>query len=592
MANHRSKSAVAGLFCFSVCALILQGALCVPAYAQDAAPATGPVKAPVKQIHIYRPRSGSLNSNRLHEPLGPRVTEQPDVPRPLNAGSGIVYTCDPNFASNAPAGTCNYLNTVIAGYYASKFTNANANIYLVYGTTGLGATSSYTNYLTYSQYETAYNSIAGKSAIQTSALSALATYDATPYGSGQVSVTVSLGETLGFPPSDFTGTTPSGDFCTAGTAGCYNAVTTITNDTIDTPLYYDNVGGPEPSDAYDFYAVVMHETDEVLGTSSCITTQTTPLSNGCDGFGPDSSEVGTPAAVDLFRFSSAGHLVLDSALSLTPGAYFSYNGGTTNGAKGNAGNGKFYNTLDNGDDYADFVYTDPENCATNEAIQDAEGCPGEDAGLNILNDGGGEVNILNAVGFSTPSISPAVLSSPTAGSILAATPTTFEWAAVAGVKYYDLHLSAVGPGGADLYASSTTSGTSVTVGGLPVNGTKIYAALYSFIDGAWQHTDTDYTGNSLALGQISSPAPGSTFTGTSETFTWSPVAGITLFDLHLSAIGFGGADIYASGTVKGTSLNVTGLPSNGERIYARFYSWVGGAWQPTDIEYNAYKAPI
>jgi len=80
--------------------------------------------------------------------------------------------------------------------------------------------------------------------------------------------------------------------------------------------------------------------------------------------------------------------------------------------------------------------------------------------------------------------------------------------------------------------------------------------------------------------------------GTSATFTWSPVAGINLFDLHLSAIGFGGGDIYSSGTVKGTSLNVTGLPSNGETIYARFYSWVGGAWKFTDIAYRAYKPTI
>jgi hypothetical protein len=36
---------------------------------------------------------------------------------------------------------------------------------------------------------------------------------------------------------------------------------------------------------------------------------------------------------------------------------------------------------------------------TDIAVQDAEGCPGEDKGLSILNDGGGEINILNAVGY-------------------------------------------------------------------------------------------------------------------------------------------------------------------------------------------------
>jgi hypothetical protein len=59
---------------------------------------------------------------------------------------------------------------------------------------------------------------------------------------------------------------------------------------------------------------------------------------------------------------------------------------------------KFYNTLDNGDDYPDFV----TNCSGGPgsfSVQDAQGCPGTDGGLNITNDGGAEINILNAVGY-------------------------------------------------------------------------------------------------------------------------------------------------------------------------------------------------
>ena len=58
----------------------------------------------------------------------------------------------------------------------------------------------------------------------------------------------------------------------SGNAGCYNAIITITNDPGIT-LYYDNVGGPEPAGAYDFYTTVEHEADEVLGTSSCVSTR-------------------------------------------------------------------------------------------------------------------------------------------------------------------------------------------------------------------------------------------------------------------------------------------------------------------------------
>ncbi len=304
-----------------------------------------------------------------------------------NAGT-LSFTCDPGGA----AATCDYLNTTIAGNYASAFTNVNANIYIQYGTTGLGSsTTGFNNEVTYAQYAGALASAATASGnpVQVAAVAALAN-DISAYGAGDVEVTSALASALGIGADVIggnTGTTSGGSACsTPGGSGCYNGIITITNDP-GTPLYYDNLGGSEPAGAFDYYAVVEREADAILGTSSCITTRTNPLSDNCPGNF-------TPSAVDLFRYSSPGSLVLDSALSTTPGAYFSYNGGTTNGA-----NGFSYNTLDNGDDYADFV----SSCTGGPfSVQDAEGCPGHDKGLSILNDGGAEINILNAVGFDVP----------------------------------------------------------------------------------------------------------------------------------------------------------------------------------------------
>ncbi|MBV8817947.1 MAG: hypothetical protein JO022_06295, partial [Acidobacteriaceae bacterium] len=203
-----------------------------------------------------------------------------------------------------------------------------------------------------------------------------------------------------------------GTKCTLPGTGCYNGIITITNDP-NTLLYYDNQGGTEDSNAYDFYGTVQHETDELLGTGSCITTgsggqgaQTVKLraravSAAASADQPSLTDYcgdGVPSAVDLYRYSGAGKLVLDSDLSTKDGAYFSYDGGTTKGAPGVDGRGKDYNTKANGADYADFVSS--ADCATVEAIQDAFGCAGQDAGLNILNDGKGEINILNALGYN------------------------------------------------------------------------------------------------------------------------------------------------------------------------------------------------
>jgi len=364
-----------------------------PTFSQHASSDVVHTTALSREIGVKRLHSGPP-SVRMGAPLKLRARAR-HTAKPMISGT-ITYICDPSVA----AATCNYLNTVVASDYSSTFTNANASIYITYGTTGLGESEQYFNLFPYSQYVAALTSNTSQSAIQVAALSALNTYDATPYGSDNVNVTGALGTALGF--TGLTGIQVGGISCTLGiTPGCYNAIITVTN-AADT-FYYDNLGGTEPADEYDFYGVVEHETDEVLGTSSCISTQDPSglLTDPCDFAGG----TGTPSAVDLYRYNSAGELALNSSYiglaSAPAGAYFSYNGGTTNGANGVANTPKVYNTLANGDDYADFLSSTPD-CGTDIAVQDAEGCPGEDAGLTILNDGGGEINILNAVGYNVP----------------------------------------------------------------------------------------------------------------------------------------------------------------------------------------------
>jgi hypothetical protein len=311
----------------------------------------------------------------------------------LASADNISFTCDPSVS----AATCNYLNTKVAGEYTSTFSNLNANIYITYGTTALASsTTGADNQVTYSQYATALAAAAAASGntVQIDAVAALTNYDASVYRSGNVDITSALANALGISGEVQGGNTgitgPGGSWCSnPGSGDCYNGVITVTNDPT-VPLYYDNLGGTEASDQLDFYNTVEHEVDQLLGTASCISTQGASLANDCPGNN-------TPSAADLFRYSGPAALILDSSLSTTPGAYFSYNGGVTNGATTGVGV-KFYNTLDNGDDYGDFV----TNCAGGAgsfSVQDAEGCPGTDAGLTILNDGGAEINMLNAVGY-------------------------------------------------------------------------------------------------------------------------------------------------------------------------------------------------
>lgn len=329
------------------------------------------------------------------------------------ANAGVTYTCDPTINATV-AGLCNTLNTTTAALYNNTFSNATANIYITFGTTGLGSSAQYLNFVPYSQYIAAATKNASGSSVQTAAAAALKAYAAPIYSSGQVEISSALGLSLGF--TGMTGTTSAGNPCDFSAAGCYAAIITITNDPT-TVLYYRT--GTEPKGAYDFFSTVEHETDEVLGTSSCINTQAATLSDSCGN--------GVPAAIDLFRYSAAGKLVSDASLSTTPGAYFSYDGGVTNPAPG-----VFFNTLSNGDDYADLLGP----CPGTQYVQNAEGCPGHDGNTDITNDGGIEIDMLNALGYSLTATASGVPSINPSGVVTSGTTlTTIEpgsWVAIYG----------------------------------------------------------------------------------------------------------------------------------------------------------------
>jgi hypothetical protein len=507
MQSMRNKNVVCVVTC-----LILGICARIPAIAQTAdstldraeakvvpSPVLGPVDdqdyyavpaRPVLRHHLVLPSPAPADpgQQRLKPKLRVATEAQPNA---VKTGTGVVYTC----ASNVPTSTCNYLNTTVAGYYNNIFTNANADIYIQFGATGLGASDGFINLVHYTSYVTALTNKAVKSSIQASTLSGINTYATPAYGTQNiVGISVSLGTALGFTGLIGINAAETAS-CTPYTSGCYNEVITVADAATQAQegfsLYYDDQGGTEGANQYDFYAVVQHETDEVLGTSSCISTQTSSgLSDECDG--PVQGSNGIPSTVDLSRYSSPAHLALDTSPSTTAGQYFSFDGGVHYGVGGDGGSAKVYNTLDNGDDFADYISSSPD-CGTNQAVQDAEGCPGEDGGLTILNDGQSELTILNTVGFDIPE---AVLTSPAPGSTLSGASQTFTWSAVNGAADYAITVGTTGVGSSNIYASpSGGPATSQAVTGLPTSGT-INVRVFSYVGSFWTSVDYTVTGGS------------------------------------------------------------------------------------------------
>ena len=163
---------------------------------------------------------------------------------------------------------------------------------------------------------------------------------------------------------------------------------------------------------------------------------------------------------------------------------------------------------------------------------------------------------------------------------------------------YEFRLGTTGPGSTNLYNSAeatTTALSSGLISNIPTIGAKLYARLYSKINGAWQYNDYTYTEYGTPVpAALTSPTPGSALTGASATFTWSAGTGVTMYEFRLGTTGPGSTNLYNSAEATTTALTsgiVSNIPTNGTTLYARLYSLIKGAWQYTDYTYTESLPP-
>jgi hypothetical protein len=69
---------------------------------------------------------------------------------------------------------------------------------------------------------------------------------------------------------------------------------------------------------------------------------------------------------------------------------------------------------------------------------------------------------------------------------------TFAWSAGTNVQEYTLWVGS-SPGSAQYYIRSTGLSRSVTVTGLPTNGSTVYVKLWWKVNGSWQSEDYTFT---------------------------------------------------------------------------------------------------
>jgi hypothetical protein len=185
-----------------------------------------------------------------------------------------------------------------------------------------------------------------------------------------------------------------------------------------------------------------------------------------------------------------------------------------------------------------------------------------------------------------------VITSPAPGSTLSGSTVTFDWTAGSGSTAYWLDIGSAS-GGNNYYSSGNLGNVlTVTVNGLPTNGTNVYVTLYSMVSGAWTPNAYTYPAYNVgaSAGMLTTPTPGSTLNGSSVTFDWTAGSGASAYWMDIGNTA-GGNNYYSSGNL-GNVLTTTasGLPTDGSMIYVTLYSQIGGQWYGGNYSYMALSA--
>lgn len=87
-----------------------------------------------------------------------------------------------------------------------------------------------------------------------------------------------------------------------------------------------------------------------------------------------------------------------------------------------------------------------------------------------------------------------------------------------------------------------------------------------------------------------SPAPGSTLSGSSASFTWSTASDVVQYQLWVGTAGVGSDNlgVFTEGATTNSTISVaaSGLPVAGATVYVRLFTDVAGNWHATDYTYK------
>ena len=184
----------------------------------------------------------------------------------------------------------------------------------------------------------------------------------------------------------------------------------------------------------------------------------------------------------------------------------------------------------------------------------------------------------------------AAMASPAPGNVLPGPVVTFTWTAVSAATRYFLSGGSTGVGSSNLYISGKVTVTSMAAGGLATIGQTVSVRLTTYFGTVQIYTD--YTYSAATLAALTSPMPGSALAGPSVTFTWKAGASASGYSMWFGSTGVGSYNLRATAETSANSVSVTGLPTNGETIYVRLYTYFNSVLTHVDYVYMATSPTV
>jgi Big-like domain-containing protein/List-Bact-rpt repeat protein len=179
----------------------------------------------------------------------------------------------------------------------------------------------------------------------------------------------------------------------------------------------------------------------------------------------------------------------------------------------------------------------------------------------------------------------AEITSPSHASTLSGSSQVFNFEDPSNIVF-SLYVGST-PGDFDLgYYPGLKGANSITVTNLPTDGSSIYLTLYSRGRNIWLTNEYIYSASASAAAFITSPADGSTLSGSEQVFNFNDLHS-NVFSLYVGSTP-GDFDLGYYPGLKGTnSVTVNNLPTNGSSIYLTLYSRGRNIWLTNEYSYTA-----